>query len=62
MNTYKIKHFTPGKEVIYNGYVYVVNYILIRNNDLYVYLKGMKSPVSNELVHCNLTTFLIDRQ
>lgn len=60
--TYKMKHFTPGKRVIYDGDEYYVDYVTIRGYDIFVHLKGHHSAVHADRVQCELTTFLLERQ
>ena len=60
--TYNIKHFTPGKEVWYNGQYFIVKHVLLRDMDVYVYLDGLQDPVLSSMVWCEPTAFLLKRK
>jgi len=60
-DTYRMKHFTPGKEVWYNGYYYPVDHVLVRGMDLYVRLEGILEPVHSNALQCEPTKFTLKR-
>lgn len=59
---YRMKHFIPGKHVVYNGDAYIVDYITVRGFDLYIHLVGRREAVHSKEVHCEPTVFLLERQ
>ena len=60
--TYRMKHFTHGKRVVYNGDEYIVDYVTIRGFDVFVHLQGRHAAVHADLVWCEPTVFLLERQ
>lgn len=60
--TYKMMHFVPGKQVMYDGNSYIVDHVTVRGFDLYVNLVGKQQAVNSEEVYCEPTVFLLSRQ
>ena len=59
---YRMKLFTSGKDVVYNGRHYVVEYVVIRGFDLFVRLYDHRYEVHSDEVHCELTTLSLLRE
>ena len=54
-------HFTPGKEVSYNGLGYTVEYVSLRGFDLFVKLVNMREPINATQLYCEPTEFTTER-
>ena len=59
--THRMKHFTKGKEVWYNGRYHTVSHVTVRGYELFVHLDGINSPIEDRFIECELTTFALKR-
>lgn len=59
--TYRMKHFTPGKRVIFEDREHIVDYVTLRGFDLYVHLVGHTGGIISDNVYCDPTVFSLER-
>lgn len=60
--THKMKIFTRGKAVVYDGREYLVDHVTVRGMGLFVYLQGMRYPVHEDDLYCEPTVFYLKRK
>jgi len=58
----RMMHFTPGKEVSYNGYCYIVEYVTLRGPALLIKLQNLREPVDAVQLYCKPTEFTTERK
>lgn len=59
---FQFKVFHPGKKVIYNGYTYTVDYVVVSSYDLRVQLREIDQQVNADHLEVEPTIFVIDRK
>lgn len=61
MKTVKIKLYTSGKQVEYNGEIRIIDHILVRRCDLLVYLVGETKPLDVKYIKCDTTIMSLEK-
>ena len=59
--SYKMRHYTRGKTVMYDNRYYTVTHVTLRNGDLFVHLDGILCGILADLVLCEPTVFALTR-
>jgi hypothetical protein len=60
--TYRMMHFTPGKEVYYGSFWYKIGYVSVRGHELWVQLENHNTKVLSTELYCEPTEFLLERK
>lgn len=52
--------YSRGKEVVYQGRTYTVDYVMIDRDELKIYLTGLSNPAPADQVYCEPTELKIN--